>query len=205
MTLIEVFVPKGSLSEADRDALGEHLATELLSGEGDVVRRARAMAWVLIHEPRNWTVGGSAVASIDPPRFIVRLTVPGGHMNDAQRAEAVARITRALSSFAGDSQRLYRHPHAWVQIVEAPDGSLGLFGQVLGNADLVQLIVDPAHEAVVRKRAHATPADGKLVDPICGMTVELTDTAITLELDGEIVAFCSTACRDAFAEAHAIP
>lgn len=205
MTLIEVLVPKGSLSEAERSDLGERLVTELLSGDGvpaDLLARARAMAWLVIHEPQAWAIGGRPVAMHDPPRFLVRLTVPGGHLNEPQRAEAVARITRALSDFAGDGDRLYRVPDAWVQIVEAPDRSLGLFGQLVGTADLIKLVVDPDHAAALRSRADASPVAETLIDPICGMAVELNDSAITLEHDGAIVAFCSAGCRDLFAAAH---
>lgn len=159
MTLIEVFVPKGSLSETERRTLGERLVTGLLSGRSELVERARAMTSVLIHEPQGWSVGGRGVASTVAPPFFVRLIVPGGHLNDGQRDEAVSRITRVLSEFAGDTQRLYRNPDAWIQIVEAPDGSLGLFGQVIGNADLIQRIVDPTHDGALHDRADASQAD----------------------------------------------
>jgi YHS domain-containing protein len=46
----------------------------------------------------------------------------------------------------------------------------------------------------------AEPAPGTAIDPICGMTVALTDTAIILEHQGTTYAFCCNGCRAVFAE-----
>ena len=42
------------------------------------------------------------------------------------------------------------------------------------------------------------PVPDTAVDPICGMSVALTETAITLEHDGATYAFCNAGCRDIF-------
>ncbi|WP_067935430.1 XdhC family protein [Alicyclobacillus kakegawensis] len=39
----------------------------------------------------------------------------------------------------------------------------------------------------------------QVVDPVCGMTVDLTKTPYRLELDGTIYGFCCSGCRDRFA------
>ena len=41
------------------------------------------------------------------------------------------------------------------------------------------------------------------VDPVCGMTVAVTESAVYLDVDGERVFFCCEHCRDAYAEQHA--
>jgi xanthine dehydrogenase accessory factor len=57
--------------------------------------------------------------------------------------------------------------------------------------------------------AHAHPVSQPVappqsaVDPVCGMTVAITDATVQLETDGgEHVYFCGTGCRDAYAALH---
>jgi YHS domain-containing protein/phenylpyruvate tautomerase PptA (4-oxalocrotonate tautomerase family) len=200
MLFIELFVPKGNLGEEQRRHLSERLATEMMSTDGapaDVIERGRAISWLVLHEPEVWAVGGRPVEATDAPRYVVRVTVPGGHLNDAMRAEVVRRITRVLAEIEDDPQRLSREAHAWVHIVELPDGTIGAFGQVVRTADIIDLIVQGrTPEATTPTAVPAATA----IDPICGMAVALTDTAITLERDGTTHAFCNTTCRDIFAD-----
>ncbi|HEX6939108.1 MAG TPA: hypothetical protein VF158_06820 [Longimicrobiales bacterium] len=211
MTLIELFAPKGTLDEERRRRLGERLITELMRSDGtppDLIQRSRDSVWLVIHEPELWTIGGRPVEPGEPPRYVVRMTVPGGHLNEALRAEAIARITAALAGLEEHPRRLYATGDARVYIVEMPDGHMGAFGQVVSNADAIQLVVDPGHAATIAARAGAgdaadsgdanTPA--AVVDPICGMTVELNESAITADVDGTTYAFCAPACRDLFLE-----
>jgi YHS domain-containing protein len=199
MLFIELFAPKGALSEEQRRRLSQRLVTELVAAEGTppgVIERIRGISWLVVHEPDVWTVGGRAVESTEDPRYVVRVSVPAGHLHDGMRAEIVTRITRVLAQVDDDPQRLYQQPDAWVHIVELSEGNTGAFGQVVRTADIVKLTVQGKRpEAVVPSAEPPSTA----VDPICGMTVTLTDTAITLEHDGTTYAFCATACRDLFA------
>lgn len=200
-TLVELFAPKGSVTEERRRRLGERLVTELISAPGapaDLVERGRAISWLVVHEPEVWIVGGRRVDASEPPRFIVRVSVPGGHLNDAMRAEMVARITRVLAEDDADPQRLYRDPDAWVQIIEVPDGNIGAFGRVMSTADITGLVVHgaPPEQTAPAGNGHG---DALAVDPICGMTVAPTDDAIAFARDGVTYFFCSEACRDLFA------
>lgn len=199
MTLIEVFVPGGALSDADRTALGERLVTGLVAAPGapaDLVQRARDATWLVFHEPELFTVGGRAVAAEEPPRYHVRITVPGGEINDGMRSEMVARITRVLAEQDDDPDRLHEQAHAWVQIEEVRDGNLGAFGRPLASAEITGHIVSGERP----ERQLSTTASSTVIDPICGMTVEVGADAITVEHDGEIVGFCSATCREIFAE-----
>ncbi|HEX6306983.1 MAG TPA: hypothetical protein VFZ69_02280 [Longimicrobiales bacterium] len=201
MTFIELIVPKGSLDDDLRRQLGHRIVTELIAADGapsDLIERGRALTWLVVHEPEVWMVGGRAVAPNDPPRFVVRVTVPDGHLTDAMRAELVARITRVLAMTTSDHARLYGEPDAWVQIVEMADGSLGTFGRVVTSGDLIRLIVDAAHRDRLIGRSGGASNRETLIDPICSMSVALTDYAITLEHEGTTYGFCSAACREAF-------
>jgi YHS domain-containing protein/phenylpyruvate tautomerase PptA (4-oxalocrotonate tautomerase family) len=201
MMLMELFVPKGALTEAQRRRVSERLVTEVMSAENapaDLLERGRALTYVVIHESEAM-VGGRPADVAAPPQYVVRVSVPGAHNTDGMRAELVARVTRVLSEVAGDPHRLYREPHAWVHLIEVPDGNMGTFGQVVRIGDIMKLVVNPE----AGPPESSTPADEAApvtaIDPICGMTVALTDTAITLVQDGTTYAFCSTACRDVFA------
>lgn len=202
MTLIEVFVPKDVLDDARRTALGERLVTELISAPGapaELIRRGRDATWLVFHEPQLFTVGGRVAGADEPPCFHVRITVPGGEITDGMRTEMVARITRVLAEHDDDPRRFEEQPHAWVQIDEVPDGNLGSFGRPLSTAEITGYVV--SGELPVPNGP--TPASTAVIDPICGMTVELDDDAITLERDGVLVGFCCLACRDLFAASGA--
>jgi xanthine dehydrogenase accessory factor len=63
-------------------------------------------------------------------------------------------------------------------------------------AELVRLRASGALDVEVT--APERPAE--VIDPICGMTVTVTDSAISFELDGETYYFCCAGCRTRFAE-----
>ena len=120
------------------------------------------------------------------------------------RTELVARVTRVLSEIEEDPQRLYREPGVWVHLAEVPDGNMGAFGRVLRLVDIVKMVVNTEPKPAERGEPADEPAPpGTAVDPICGMSVALTDTTITLEHDGTTHAFCCGGCRDVFAAQHA--
>lgn len=204
MTLIELFAPRASLRDDQRRRLSERLVTELISAEGapaDLIERGRSITWLVVHEPEVWAVGGRVVDPADPPTYVVRANVPGGHLTDGMKAELVRRLTRVIAEVDDDPQRVYDRPDAWVHINEVPSGNIGAFGQVVATDDITRYVVSgqmPAPEAP----AVDVPGDddaGTVVDPVCGMTVELTGDAITLQLDGTTYGFCSHSCRDVFA------
>lgn len=204
MTLIELFAPKGALDDTRRRRLGERIVTELIHAGGapaDVIERARELTWLVIHEPDTWTVAGRPVEPDAPPRYIVRMTVPGGHMDEAMRAEAVARITRALAETEDDPERLLREPDARVYLIDVLDGYIGAFGRPVSTDDIIRMVVEPGHRAVLAGGAadhDASPDSRSLIDPICGMTVDLNDSALTLVHEGTTYAFCNPSCRDIF-------
>lgn len=202
MLFIELFAPKGALTEEHRRHLSGRLVTELVSAPGApdaLIERGRALAHAAVHELDAWTVGGRPVDPAETPPYIVRVTMLAGHASDDMRTEIVARVTRVLAEVDEDPQRLYHEPHAWVQIVELPDGNMGAFGRVVRLAEIMQMVIQPGEKPPVVDLPVHGPPPGAALDPICGMTVTLSSTAITLEHDGSTRAFCSSACRDIFA------
>ncbi|MGH3446107.1 MAG: YHS domain-containing protein [Nocardioidaceae bacterium] len=103
-----------------------------------------------------------------------------------------------------DPERLYNEPYLWVHFIEVPERHFGSMGQLLGTADIMKMITDsgkghsPGAEGADYTAADPTP--GTAIDPICGMTVPLTNTTLTVEQGGTVYAFCSSGCRDLFTE-----
>jgi YHS domain-containing protein/phenylpyruvate tautomerase PptA (4-oxalocrotonate tautomerase family) len=202
MTLIELFVQKGALNEEQRLRVSERLVAELMRADNvpsDLTERGRTSTHVVVTEA-DALAGGRPHAPSDPPRFAVRATVTAGHLNDGMRAEMVGRITRVLSDFDDSPGRLYHEPNVWVYIVEIPDGNIGAFGQVVRTGDIMQIVLNPGFRPV----APADTGENSAIDPICGMTVTLTSSAITMEREDATFAFCSTACRDIFVRQRSV-
>lgn len=202
---LELFVTRGSLTEDQRRQIGERLINELMSAPGapeGVVERARSMADVVFHEPVTWVTGGGPLDSKDKPRYVVRMTAPGEHLNEGMRNRIVERITKVLAEAETDPERLYREPNAWIQILELPDGNIGSMGRAMRTDDIIDMVVHP--EVAAAGQADAAASE-MVIDPICGMTVTLDgEEAITLDIDGRIYGFCHQMCRNMFAEQHGI-
>lgn len=213
MMFFEVFVPKGALNQEQRDRLGERLLTEFITAEEaevaptEVISAAQSIEQVVIHEPEQWVVGGQLVRPGEPPRYVVRVSVPSAWRKDMSQP-TIERVTRVLASLDAelghDPRRLYEQPDAWIHVVGVSEGSLGTFGQVMTSADIVRLITKPFRESPDRETLVAAAAPGTAVDPICGMTVPLDDTAITWENQGTTYGFCSPGCLQVFKEEQAV-
>jgi YHS domain-containing protein/phenylpyruvate tautomerase PptA (4-oxalocrotonate tautomerase family) len=202
MMFIELFFPKGALSEEQRRQIAERLVTEVMyeeSAPASVLEAGRALTQVVIHEPDTWIIGGRSVDPSEPPRYVVRVSVPGSWRKEGS-AWLISRVTQVLAEADANPQRLYQEPHAWVHVVGIPEGSCGAFGQVMRSTDITRLITKPYREAPEGSIPTQELAPGTAIDPICGMTVALTDTTIMLEYEGTTYAFCSPACRAVFAE-----
>jgi YHS domain-containing protein len=77
-----------------------------------------------------------------------------------------------------------------VHVLGVSEGGIGLDGEVRTSVDLVAMLGEPYQDDLAAGRA--------VKDPLCGVVVPLNETAITLEQDGTVYAFCCTGCRDTF-------
>jgi YHS domain-containing protein len=150
------------------------------------------MTWVIVHEPSAWHLGPKPA---DQPVFLVRVTVPAGHANDAMRAEVISRIDRALRPpHSGDEPP----PTAWIHIIEQPDGHLAINGDVMRLADITHAIVNPDVAPPPKPTSHDDTKTPTSIDPICGMSVTIDPDAISLTTDGTTHYFCSPTCRQLY-------
>ena len=145
MPFVELFTPKGAVAPERLRRIGEQLVAEVMLAEGAPdTAAARSISWLLVNEVDDWVVGGRRVDASEPARFVVRVAVPAGSLDDAKRADMVARVTRVLAEADDNPGRLYREPDAWVHINEIPEGNWGGLGRVVRFADIANFVVDAA-------------------------------------------------------------
>jgi xanthine dehydrogenase accessory factor len=66
-------------------------------------------------------------------------------------------------------------------------------------AELISLRREPTVDVAEGVAATGdTPEPGTAVDPVCGMTVLISDTTISAEVDGRTHWFCCAGCRDTY-------
>ncbi|MFF7984055.1 hypothetical protein ACFZDK_33910 [Streptomyces sp. NPDC007901] len=212
MILIEVFAPAGVLDPARHQEVGKRLIDALMGTEDAhaeaVMDSARALTQVLIHEPAAWITGDRPpVDPADSPRYLIRVSAPAAWRKEMS-AHAIDRLTQALADTeaeAGrDPDRLRDQPHALIHVVGIPEGSLGMCGRTMGSLDLIQHMTAPHRGAIANSPTDELPP-GTVIDPVCGMTVDLNSTDLTLEVEDTVDGFCNGQCRRIFADEHGVP
>jgi phenylpyruvate tautomerase PptA (4-oxalocrotonate tautomerase family) len=144
MPFVEVFVPKGALSGTQREAIKQRLVAEVMDVEGAPdTPEARSISWLVMHEMDAWSIGGRPVGLEEAPRFVVRIAVPAGSLDDAKRELMMARVNDLLVEIDG-SDRLRRSPEAWVHINEVPEGNWGAFGRIVSLSDIAAYVTRQA-------------------------------------------------------------
>jgi len=198
MMTVEVFTTHGSAES--RRALADRLLAELLAEEDapeSVLAGASEFVHVVVHEPVAWATGGPAGS----PRHLVRITVPGSWNAVEFGPYIIPRVTEIVASFEDDPTRLHREPHCVVQVVGLREHAVGTLGRATTSTEITRLMT----ENYRRSGERVTAPEGSVVDPVCGMVVELATATFTLDHAGTTYAFCAPSCRKVFAEDHAIP
>ncbi|MFE0879456.1 hypothetical protein ACFW4X_32035 [Streptomyces smyrnaeus] len=249
MLLIEVFTPKGALSEEERQELGKRLIDTLMVEDDshaiEILDAQRTITQVLVHEPAAWALGVRPAADpADPPRYLVRVTVPGSWRKEMSEytVQIVTDVLAETERRAGrDPERLRREPHAVILVDGISEGGIGIHGKAMSSLDLTEFVSRPYRDATAGRPAASpapdaaqksasesapesapepesaqddaerdpsqqpSPSQRKLIDPICGMSVDLDDRPLTLVHEGVLYGFCHGLCRRAFADEHGLP
>ncbi|GEM32478.1 hypothetical protein NN3_34850 [Nocardia neocaledoniensis NBRC 108232] len=202
MFLIEISHPAGTYTADDHATIAAAIVKAMTSTDDApeaTMRRARRMTHVAFRELRDWHTGDGPVGASAAPPVLATITLPedwcdesGAHMMGTVRA-AVRRVDRA-HGWTRDGGDL------WVNVVGVPNGRIGLDGK-LTDGDGVMAYLTADFQAQLATGEYTVP-EGKLLDPICGMTVTVGPHAITLDHAGETVGFCSRGCRNAYATQH---
>ncbi|NNH68948.1 YHS domain protein [Nocardia uniformis] len=198
MMFIELFVTAGALDPAQRRRVAQRLGTiqELGNGEPDQEQMAPRSAavyadmfQVVVHEPEVWVVGEKVLTAQDPPHCLVRVHVPGPWRKDLSET-LISYATRIIADEFEDGDLPYRRPTVQVHVMGVTEGSIGMLGKAATSDDIVEMLSKPYQEDATAGKA--------LRDPMCGVLVPLDESTATVELDGELFAFCCGGCRTEF-------
>jgi len=90
MPIMQIYYPQGSLTDERKAALAQQLTDVLLLMEGNAeTAGGLGFASVLFTEvaQSDWWVGGRTDATyvMPPGKFLVRVTIPEGYMNQAHK------------------------------------------------------------------------------------------------------------------------
>ncbi len=208
MIFLELFVPRGAFSAEQLRELAGRLTLRQLLTHADAIRDVTggseessanpgvmdfidSISHVVVHEIGIWIVGEQALDPAGPPRYVARVYVPGAWRKSVGPF-LIASITRAAARASAEPGRCYREPCVEVQVLGVPEGGYGVFGRVVGQSALLDMISQA-------KTGTPTPNDpGVLIDPVCGMVA--SDMVTMLEHEGTTYGFCSPGCRRHFAD-----
>ena len=141
MPFVELFVPKGSLDQERREKIGGQLVSEVMIAEGAPdTEAARSISWLVVNEIDAWFVGGRQLPAGEKPKYVVRVGVPAGSMNDDKRRDIVRRVTRVLADADADPGRFTQATAAWVHINEIPEGNWGARGEIVRIEDIAAIV-----------------------------------------------------------------
>ncbi|MFC6935797.1 4-oxalocrotonate tautomerase family protein [Actinomadura yumaensis] len=115
--------------------------SEVMVAEGAPdTEAARAISWLVVNEIDAWFVGGRQLPAGEKPRYVVRVGVPAGSMNDDKRRDIVRRVTRVLADADEDPERFAHAAAAWVHINEIPEGNWGARGEIVRIEDIAAFV-----------------------------------------------------------------
>ncbi len=168
MPFVEVFSTPGAPRPEQKAQIAERLVREVMAGEGAPdTEYAREISWLVWHDLAAWSIGGRATRAGEPPRYVVRVTVPAASLTDEKRSAIVSRVTRVLADADDDPDRFYTSAASFVLLTEIPEGNWGGIGRVvrfdeianyvmtgtpgeLPNQDVQQLLSAPTWEEARR-------------------------------------------------------
>ncbi|TYB49010.1 tautomerase family protein [Actinomadura chibensis] len=143
MPFVELFVRRGSLDQARREEIGGRLVSEVMVAEGAPdTEAARSISWLVVNEIDAWFVGGKPLSAEEKPKYVVRVGVPAGSMDDDKRLEIVRRVTKVLADADDDPGRFAEATSAWVHINEVPEGNWGARGEIVRFEDIVEHVIN---------------------------------------------------------------
>ena len=182
MPVMQIYYPQGSLTGERKAALAQQLTDVLLMMEGNAkTAGGLGFASVLFTEfaQSDWWVGGRTDNTyVTPPgKFLVRVTIPEGYMNQAHKTEVHVAVTAAVVAIAGDPNDPRQGGSVQVIIEEVTEGNWASHGKTISLASIADTVGLPKNgerfqwvrsyfDAKARQRALAGyPADvGGLLD-----------------------------------------
>lgn len=140
MPMIEMFVSAGVLDTETKARLHRNVGRQVLEVEGGTgAPLERAITWVFIFEVNGdtWSVGGEPVTADRQARFLTRVTVPVGSMDDERRECIAARVQHEIVAALGYDPG----PINCICLInEVPTGNWSGGGHVVGFVDVMRML-----------------------------------------------------------------
>ncbi len=145
MPIMQVYCPQGSLTGERKAALAQKLTDVLLMMEGNAkTAGGLGFASVLFTEvaQSDWWVGGRTDATyVAPPgKFLVRVTIPEGYMNQAHKTEVHVAVTAAIVAVAGNPDDPGQGGSVQVIIEEVTEGNWASHGKTISLAGIADTV-----------------------------------------------------------------
>lgn len=202
MFLIDIACPAGSVDAAAQERIARDIPRRMMMIEGaapfETLERARRMLHVAFHEAATWCTGDGPLEDGQPPPFVVTVTVPEAWVQEFS-PHGISAIRSAFDAFDTEHGFVRQGGDVWVNVVGVADGSIGLNGTATDAIGVVNYMTEGYRAA--QPAAQALP-EGVVLDPICGMRVRLGPRAVTLQHGENVLGFCSSGCRAAYADEH---
>jgi phenylpyruvate tautomerase PptA (4-oxalocrotonate tautomerase family) len=142
---MQVYYPQGALPGNRKAELAQKLTDILLFMEGNA-RTAGGLGFasVLFTEvsSSDWWVGGRTDNTyVAPPgKFLVRVSIPEGYMNQAHKTEVHAAVNAAIVATIGNSNDPGQGGSVQVIIEEVTEGNWGAHGKTISLASIADTV-----------------------------------------------------------------
>lgn len=145
MPIMQVQYPSGALDSKRKASLARKLTEVLLTMEGGArTEGGLAFASVLFSEfvRSDWWVGGHADDTyVAPPgAFVVRVTVPEGYMNAANKSGVHAAVNAAVLEVGAPTTTPRKGASVLVIIEEVTEGNWGARGETISLAKIADAV-----------------------------------------------------------------
>jgi phenylpyruvate tautomerase PptA (4-oxalocrotonate tautomerase family) len=138
--MVEMFVSAGVLDAETKAKLHRNVGRQVLEAEGGTgTHLERAITWVFIFEVDGdtWSVGGEPVTADHQARFLTRITVPAGSMDDERRECVAARVQHEIVAALGYDPGAI---NCICLITEVPTGTWRGGGLIVGFVDIMRML-----------------------------------------------------------------
>ena len=145
MPIMQIYYPQGSLTGERKAALAQQLTGVLLLMEGNAkTAGGLGFASILFTEvaQSDWWVGGRTDATyLTPPgKFLVRVTIPEGYMNQAHKTEVHVAVTAAILAVSGNPNDAGQGGSVQVIIDEVTEGNWASHGKTISLASIADTV-----------------------------------------------------------------
>jgi phenylpyruvate tautomerase PptA (4-oxalocrotonate tautomerase family) len=142
---MQIYHPENTLTAPQKQALASRLTDVLLRMEGGAKTPGGLAFATVLFTPvahGDWWVGGSIDATyVQPPgKFLVRVSIPEGYMNQVQKSEVHGSVNAAFLEVFQIVQSPGAGANILVTIEEITEGNWGSRGRTISLADIAQSV-----------------------------------------------------------------